>query len=143
MATTTDRNRTDGLLGRLEVADLVHRLAACLDEHRFADLPNLFTKDVVAVTPGGTVADREALVAQAVRNHADYRRLQHRMSNVLVELDGERGTVRADLVARFLQDGDAPVLSLGAVYRFDVLLTDEGWRFNRMEVSQVWRSEHS
>ena len=64
----------------------------------------------------------------------------------MIELDGDRATVRANLVVYFaepLADGRpslAPAIqsTMGEIYRFDVVRTPDGWRFARIETSPVW-----
>jgi 3-phenylpropionate/cinnamic acid dioxygenase small subunit len=127
------------LADRLELQELVSRLAAALDEHRFDDLRALFLEDVTVRTPGGTARGPEALVAQAARNHEDYDRLQHLVSGIVVDLDGDRAAVRANLVGVFGKSPEnLPSRVLGALYRFGAVRTDDGWRFASLEVRPVW-----
>jgi hypothetical protein len=131
------------LSDRIEIADLIHRLGACLDEHRFDDLRTLFVEDATVATPGGTAQGRDALIAQATRNHAQYERLQHVITNVLVDLDGERAAVRANLVVALVRDGGTPELMLGEVYRFQARRTGEGWRLASLRADPVWRVQRA
>lgn len=155
-ATTTDLG-LDGLpaavaelVERDEIARLVHRLGAALDEGRFDDLRNLFVDDAVARTPGGVAEGIDALVAQAARNHAPDDGIQHLISGVLVDRAGDRATVRANLVVTFARrnpgaaapsplGGEAPS-ALGEVYRFAARRTPDGWRLARVETVPVWVS---
>ena len=135
--------RTAQLLDRADITDLVYRLGASLDEHRFDDLPALLTDEATATTPGGTARGRDATIAQATRNHAGYDRLHHVVTNVLVDLDGDRATVRANLVATFVREASQPELVVGGVYRFQVERTGQGWRIASIEFNPVWRTESS
>lgn len=131
--------RTAELQDRIEITELVYRLGACLDEHRFGDLRSLLSEDATATTPGGTAHGRDAAIAQATRNHVQYDRLHHLITNVLVDLDGDRAAVRANLVAMFIREAGRPELALGAVYRFQAQRTFQGWRLAGLEVDPVWR----
>ncbi|HET6951723.1 MAG TPA: nuclear transport factor 2 family protein [Acidimicrobiales bacterium] len=136
------------LLDRQEIADLVHRLGRALDEGRFDDLRPLLVEDATVRTPGGTAAGRDALVAQAGRNHRADENIQHVVTNLLIDLDGDRATVRANLVVYFAplsgtaEGAVAPAVqcAMGEVYRFAVVRTPEGWRFSRIETTPVWMS---
>ena len=142
------------LIDRTEVTDLISRLGVVLDEARFEDMPALLAEDVSVHTPGGTAAGREAVIAQASRNHRPEQPIQHVITNVLVDLggagDSDRAQARANLVVHFgpLDGGsDAaglqapPVEStLGEVYRFGLVRTPDGWRFSRIETTAVWTS---
>lgn len=129
---------TQHLVDRAEITDLVYRLGACLDEHRFDELRDLLVDDVMASTPGGTAQGKDAVVAQATGNHADFAGLQHLVTGVLVELDGDRASVRANIVGAFSRGAGQPERVLGGVYRFGVVRTAQGWRFGRIEVRPVW-----
>ncbi len=132
------------LLDRQEVTDLVYRLGECLDEARFDELRSLFVEDATARTPGGFAEGRDALVAQARRNHRPLDRIQHVTTNLLIDLNGDRGTVRANLVVHFAPPPDGPAVAppvlftLGEVYHLAVTRTSEGWRFTSVETDPVW-----
>jgi len=144
MASSADRTLED----RIALTDLVSRLGAALDEHRFDALRELFVEDATATTPGGVAEGRDAVIAQATRNHVGFSRLHHVMTNVLVEFDdieqagsstARTARVRANLTARFAHDDGVPVLTLGAVYRLGVRHAVDGWRICELRVTPVWR----
>src|SRR5258708_33935379 len=134
------RRKMQQLMDRSEIVDLVSRLGVVLDEGRFDEMQALFVEDATARTPGGTAEGREALVAQASRNHGPDQRVQHVITNVLVDLEGDRASVRANLAVNFTvaSVAGAPVIApivqftLGEVYRFAVVRTGEGWRVARV-----------
>lgn len=126
------------LQDRADLTDLVYRLGACLDEHRFDDLPDLFTEDASATTPGGTASGTAAIVAQAVRNHAEFGGLQHVMTNVLVEVDGDQASIRANVVGTFVRDGSEPARQIGGLYRFHARRAPDGWRLADFTVTPIW-----
>jgi hypothetical protein len=133
------------LSDRAEIIDLVARLGACLDESRFDDMAGLLVEEARVRTPGGEAQGRAAVVAQAARNHPANQRFQHVITNVLVDLAGDRGKARANLVVQITEPDDgptppAPVTSIGEVYRFGLVRTPEGWRFTRIEIDPVWLS---
>lgn len=132
-----------------EISGLVYRLGACLDDGRFDDLRQLLVEDATVRTPGGQASGREAVVAQAQRNHPADQGFQHVITNVLVDVTGDRATVRTNLVVHFTTTDDPPAApagppplraSLGEVYSFDLVRTLDGWRFTRIEVSPRWLS---
>ncbi len=127
------------LLDRIAIADLINRLGACLDEHRFHDITALIAEDATASTPGGTAEGRSAVIAQATRNHEHYARIQHLITNLLIDLDGDRASARANLQGSFVDAEGNLALELGAVYRFRARRTSDGWRLARIEVTPVWR----
>ncbi|MET7773579.1 nuclear transport factor 2 family protein [Nocardia sp. NPDC005366] len=133
------------LLDRDRITHLVDRLGRALDEGRFDDLRTIYTADATAKTPGGIAEGRDALIAQASRNHSDANRIQHYISNVIVDLHGDTADVRANLLATFTpaaatpgRIAPEPQFTLGEVYRFDAVRKAEGWRLSRVEMSTLW-----
>jgi SnoaL-like domain len=145
-ATDTRRDVQQRLSDRAQITDLVYRLGVCLDEGRFDTMRELLVEDATVRTPGGEGKGRDALIAQASRNHPTDQRFQHLITNVLVDLDGDRAKVRANLIVHIAVPDDSPELTpapplrcaLGEIYRFDVDRTGDGWRFSRIETVPLW-----
>ncbi|WP_280311822.1 nuclear transport factor 2 family protein [Nocardia abscessus] len=142
-ASATPAPEVRELLDRQQITALVDRLGRALDEGRFDDLRAIYTSDATAKTPGGTAEGRDALIAQASRNHSDDKRIQHLIGNVLIDLRGDAADVRANLIATFApasSDGTIPQprFTLGEIYRFDAVRTGEGWRLSRVQTTPVW-----
>jgi hypothetical protein len=148
--TTTTHPDLDRLADRAEIADLIYRLGACLDDGRFHEMRDLLVANSTVRTPGGQAEGRDALVAQAARNHPEGQGFQHVTTNVLVDVAGDRATARANLVVHVTTpDGTPPtrqapvpppVASLGEVYRFELSRTPDGWRFAHIETVPLWLS---
>ncbi|MFI0447292.1 nuclear transport factor 2 family protein [Actinomadura sp. 6N118] len=130
------------LADRAELADLITRQGLWLDEQRFDDAGTIFTADATVETQSGRSQGLEALAARARRVHGRYERTQHVISNVLIDLDGDEASVRANLVATFVRAAASPEpdLTLGERYRFGAVRTPAGWRFSSVAVTPVWRS---
>ena len=136
------------LVDHTEITDLVNRLGVALDGNP-DDLRPLLAEDATVRTPGGRAEGREAILAQARRNHPPEQPIQHVITNVLVDLDGERARARANLVVYFgpldgAPDPAGPVAppveyTTGEVYHYDLVRTPEGWRFSRIQTDPVWR----
>ncbi|NUP53745.1 MAG: nuclear transport factor 2 family protein [Catenulispora sp.] len=130
------------LADRAEIGDLFTKLGRCLDEHRFDEMHELFTEDVVGTTPGGTQQGRDALIAQARRNHEDFDRLTHQFTSVLVEVDGDAASIRAYVTGLFgHQSSPIPERVLVGLYRNKVVRTADGWRISELTVQPRFRVE--
>jgi ketosteroid isomerase-like protein len=128
------------LIDRLEIERAISHLGRCLDERDFEGLRNLFTEDAAVTTPGGTAAGHDALVDQARRRHSDDDGIQHVITNLLVDQDGDHAAVRANLLVSFAHagpDDPAPFL-LGEVYRFELQRTGDGWRISSLASTPTW-----
>lgn len=151
-ATAAESLRT--LTDRAELADLLARQGRWLDERRFDETGAIFTEDATVETGGGRAAGLAALTAQARRVHTRSAATHHNTSGVLIEIDGDRATVRANLVVTFVGAATPPeptatasaptvpepIATVGERYRFDAVRTPEGWRFSRLEATPVWQS---
>ena len=124
------------LADRQAIADLVMRLARMLDEKRFDDAPAILADDATVQTPGGASRGRAAVVEQARRNHAVP--TQHVISNLLIDLDGDRAEAGANLLVTFAPDAQEPTM-LGERYRFEAVREPVGWRLSAIAVEGVWR----
>ena len=130
------------LADRAEITDLFVKLGRCLDEHDFDGLKAVFTEDVVGTTPGGTQEGRDALIAQARANHQDYDRLTHQFNSVLVDVQGDTGSIRAYVTGSFGHAADPrPELVRIGLYRNKVVRTGEGWRISELTVEPKFRVE--
>lgn len=125
---------------RLEIADLISGVGRCLDEHDWDGLRGLFTEDAAITTPGGTTSGHDGLVDQARRRHETFLGTQHIITNVLVRLDGDVASARANLLVSFAQSGppDPAPFQLGEVYRFGVARTGDGWRLSALSSTPLW-----
>ena len=144
-ATASNQGQLRELLDRNEINALVDQLGRALDEGRYDDLGAIYTVDAIAETPGGLAEGRAALIAQASRNHSADKRIQHFISNVMIDLRGDTAEVRANLIATFTPAATAepriapePQFTLGEVYRFDAVRATEGWRLSRVQTTPQW-----
>ena len=149
MTTPTDA-AVQQLVHRTEITDLIHRFGVALDAGQFDDLWSLLVEGVTFRTPGGTSEGRDAVVAQARRNHRPEQPTQHVITNLLIDLDGARAHARANVVVAFgpLASDLAPdrpwelplAYATGGVSRFDLVRVPDGWRFSGIETLPVWTS---
>ncbi|MDW5595248.1 nuclear transport factor 2 family protein [Conexibacter stalactiti] len=136
------------LTDRFELEALVNRLGRWLDDGRDArQARELLTEQIALDTPGGIAEGIDAVVAQARRNHTVP--TQHLITNPLIERDGDRAEITANLLVVFA-DGELVAAgpravelptfgrALGERYRFEAVRTGDGWRLARIEVAARW-----
>ncbi|AKH83618.1 hypothetical protein AA958_16940 [Streptomyces sp. CNQ-509] len=128
------------LADRAALADLVARHSLWIDEGRFDETDRLFTPDVVVRSPRGEAHGIEALVGLARGGHDTYVRTLHTKSNLVIVIDGRTATVRAHDVAVFVLDDKTEAIA-AAIHRYGARRTEDGWRFDRLDVTPVALTE--
>ncbi|WP_407560010.1 nuclear transport factor 2 family protein [Streptomyces sp. 184] len=128
------------LTDRAELADLVARHSLWIDEGRFDETDRLFTPDVAVRSPRGEAHGIEALVALVRRGHDRYVRTLHNKSNLVIEIDGDTATVRAHDIAVFVIDDKTEAIA-GGVHHYGARRTEDGWRFDRLDITPVALTE--
>lgn len=131
------------LLDRAAITDLLARWGAILDEKRLDDLRSTFADDAEITTPGGHAEGIDAILTQAGRHEDPDLRTQHLMSDLVLDLDGDTATARANYVGIFARgEGDVlappPVFEVGFVYRLGLVRTVDGWRIRSMVQHPTW-----
>src|SRR5277367_2216587 len=87
------------LLDRQAIADVISRLGLMLDRKSYDDAASVLTDDASVKTAGGSSTGRTQVVEQADRQHRGV--TQHVITNVLIDLQGDRAEARANLIATF------------------------------------------
>jgi SnoaL-like domain len=124
---------------QLELERTVWSLGRCLDERDFDGLRQLFTADAT-VTTAATARGQDAVVEQARRRHSQDDGIQHIITNLITDVDGDQAIGRANLLVSFAHAGPAdpaPQL-IGEVYRFAFRRTPQGWRISRLTATRTW-----
>src|SRR3954467_1157864 len=128
------------LADRSELADLVARHSVWADDHCYDETDRLFTEDVVVKSPRGEVRGIKALI-ELVRSGDDrYVRPLHNKSNLVIEVDDETATVRAHDIAVFVIDDKTEAVAAG-FHHYGARRTENGWRFDRLEITPVALTE--
>jgi hypothetical protein len=131
------------MFDRQSIADLISRLGLMLDQKSFENATSVLTEDIVVQTGGGSSAGLAQVIDQAERNH---RGVTHSViTNVLIDVHGDRADARANLIATFWPDPKRPdgTFAVRDRYRFEVIRTEQGWRLRRIESEPAWRSNGS
>jgi ketosteroid isomerase-like protein len=123
---------------RLEVADLITRLYALLDEGRYDELGSVYADDVELGFPSATMYGLGEAAAVARRRGERYERVQHISTDVLIDVDGDRAHVRSNHWAIHVHAGGR--FESGLVHHFDAARTDAGWRLTKGRADVIWRT---
>ncbi|MCP9998957.1 nuclear transport factor 2 family protein [Streptomyces werraensis] len=141
MDTDEMRRQVRALTDRAAVTDLISRYLRSLDEGVLDDdwARAFHTEDVIAEMPVGTVRGRDAVLDRVRRGMALFDRTVHLSTNDVVEIDGDRATVRgAQLSTHVLADGSQEVFVSAGHTETELVRTDEGWRISATALRVVW-----
>ncbi len=131
------------LRDRLEIEDLLTRYCAAIDAKDFDLLDEVFTADAtIDYTRSGGIRDEyPAVKSWLAKALAPFRVVQHLVTNVRVEIDGDR----ARSVCYFFnpmglpqQDGGVNTFFCGGIYRDQLLRTERGWRITERVNDQLY-----
>lgn len=140
---TTATELLQALTDRAEITDLIDRLFRALDERGLdrARGRSIFTDDVHVTFPIGEHQGLDEVVAAVAEGMDRFGPTQHSGSNYIIDLDGDRATVRWNAIQTHLPPGatpfDEPFVS-GGYYDGEVVRTADGWRFRQQAYHLVW-----
>ena len=128
-------NPSDELTEKAAILDVIHRYALALDRKDWKLLDRCFTQDARLdyTTAGGPAGSyRTELRAWLIEILEPVPVLQHFVSNVIIELDGDRAraTVYGVSVNQFDSNEGGPTLVCGGIYHDRLEKGSEGWRFS-------------
>ncbi|MFD8010601.1 nuclear transport factor 2 family protein [Streptomyces sp. NPDC058955] len=141
MDTEEMRRQLRALTDRAEITDLMGRYLRSLDagvfDEEWADA--FHTEDVTAEMPIGTVHGRDALLAHVRQAMALFDRTVHMGTDLVVEVDGDRATVRgAQLSTHVLADGSGELFVSAGHVDNELVRTADGWRIAASALRVVW-----
>jgi 3-phenylpropionate/cinnamic acid dioxygenase small subunit len=128
------------LQDKMEVHELLARYARGVDTRDWDLWRSVFTPDATVdySSAGAAVGSRDEVAAALERGIATLPWTQHIITNIEVDLDGDRAKVRA----MFLNPMQLPGLDgpscCGGYYHHDLVRTPEGWKSARLVEENVW-----
>lgn len=131
------------LRDRLDIEDLLTRYCAAIDAKDFDLLDEVFTADAtIDYTRSGGIRDAYPAVKSWLATVlAPFRVVQHLITNVRVEIDGDR----ARSVCYFFnpmglpqQDDGVRTFFCGGIYRDRLIRTERGWRITERINDQLY-----
>lgn len=137
-----------GVLARAEVADLLARYLLSLDDEELDDAwaAALFTPDAVVAFPISRHQGLDGMAAYHRAALAAFAATQHLGSAALVVVDGERATLRANLLSTHVhhpqharpQAERAPLFATGTFVDGAARRTPQGWRLTLLSFRLLW-----
>lgn len=124
---------------RVEIAELVGRLARALDGRRFEDLRTVYVPHAETSSPRGALRGIDDIVDVVRRTSPEHEATQHFNTDVVVDLDGDHADVSTHQLVYFFHQGEAPHRAAGVQARYTAVRTPAGWRFARAEISPRWQ----
>lgn len=132
---------------RAQVAALLDRYLISLDDEELNDAwaAGLFTADAVVAFPISRHEGAKGMAAYHRAALSAFAATQHLGSGSVVELDGDRATLRANLLsthvhhARHAPRGDLPALfATGTFVNGEARRTPQGWRLTLLSFRLLW-----
>jgi 3-phenylpropionate/cinnamic acid dioxygenase small subunit len=125
---------------KIEIQELLARYARGVDSKDWALWKTVFTSDahVDYRSAGAPAGPRDEIADWLARGLATLPMTQHFITNVEIELDGDRAKVRAMFYNPMQLPGVDGLSFCGGYYHHDVVRTPEGWKSQRMVEENLW-----
>jgi hypothetical protein len=99
----------------------------------------VLTPEATGATRNGTGSGRDLLIAQIKAGNKGYTRLHHRLSSVLIDVDGDVATIRAYITALSGHaDSLVPADRRYGLARIRAVRTPDGWRISELDIETVF-----
>lgn len=136
----TDARTLRTLHDKSEIRELLHRYARAVDTKNWALLETVFTEDAhldysSVGYPPGSRDDVLKLLGGALEQVP---MTQHFVTNIEIDLDGDRATVRAMFYNPMRLPQRTELTYCGGNYHHEVVRTAEGWRSARLTEENLW-----
>jgi limonene-1,2-epoxide hydrolase len=126
---------------RLEIANLLARLARTLDDGRHDAIRTVYTDDVVVRSPRGELHGIDEVAAFLRRFRVDGEHTHHVTGSVLVTADEDRGAASASQLVYYYRDDEPPHRTSGLRVSYAAVRTPAGWRFREGRITLAWTRE--
>jgi hypothetical protein len=125
---------------KLQIHELLFRYARGVDTKDWALLAAVFTPEAVLdyTSVGGPAGSRDEVVAWLEQSLSPVAMTQHFITNIEVDLDGDRADVRAMFYNPMQLPGLPGMTACGGHYLHEVVRTPEGWKSERLVERSEW-----
>ncbi|MEU4246205.1 nuclear transport factor 2 family protein [Amycolatopsis sp. NPDC026612] len=133
---------------RGDITQLIYRFYATMEDRQFDKLNVVLADGVVVKTPFGVTEGRDKVIAETAEAAKQEDRAQHVVTNVLVDVDGDKAKVRA-FVDQLIgsskapagKAGPAPSMTISSLMRYEATRTPDGWRVSHIEGDVLWATQ--
>ena len=132
------------VLDKMEIHELLARYARGVDSKDWELWKAVFTPEAIIdySSAGIAAGSRDDVAKWLEQGLGPVPMTQHFISNIEVDLDGDRATTRAMFFNPMLLPGMAEQSYCGGYYHHDLVRTPEGWRSERLVEENVWFVNH-
>lgn len=125
---------------KIEIHELLARYARGVDQRDWELWKAVFTPDATIDygSAGAVVGSRDEVAAWLEQGLGAVPMTQHFITNIEVDLDGDRAKARAMFYNPMLLPGMAEQSYCGGYYHHDLVRTAEGWKSERLVEENVW-----
>ncbi len=127
---------------KVEIHEVLSRYANAVDARDWDALERVFVPgSTIDFTNNGGIKDEYPAIVDYLRESLSiFAAVQHYMTNVVIDVDGDRATSRNYVFTQMitLGDGDESILSDGGFYDSTFVRTEDGWRLQSYVASLVW-----
>ncbi|MGW0158935.1 nuclear transport factor 2 family protein [Mycobacterium sp. NPDC003323] len=129
---------TDAHRDRADITETLLRYATGIDRRDWTTFRTAFAPDcVLDYGQIGTFEGVDAVTDFMDRSHALAGHTMHRLSNIVIELDGYRATARSYVDGLILAADNTSGVNAVGIYDDELVRTDAGWRIARRVFTAV------
>jgi 3-phenylpropionate/cinnamic acid dioxygenase small subunit len=128
------------LADKIEIHELLARYARGVDTQDWELWKTVFTPDAFVdySSAGAAVGSRDEVARRLANGLDGVPMIQHFITNVEIDLHGDRAKVRALFYNPMHLDGMAEPSFCGGCYHHDVVRTTDGWKSERLVEEMLW-----
>lgn len=129
---------TDPYRDRADITDTLVRYATGIDRRDWVAFRSCFTDDcVLDYGQIGTFDGVDAVTAFMEQSHAMAGHTMHRLSNIVIDLDGDRAVARTYVDGLILAADNTSGVNAVGFYDDELVRTEQGWRIARRTFTTV------
>jgi hypothetical protein len=140
----------NGIIERIQIADLLTRYFAAVDDKRIDMhiITATFTSEAKIIRPDGSeMVGWENILDGHTKSFARFKATHHVITNFIVDIDNNRATLRSNIIANHIwaDNEDNPSLNnkyflADGVFSAKAIKVDSQWRISELSNNVVWRT---